>query len=94
MFCCALLWQSRRPATTPSKAVEALKNGSPRHRAEAGGDGRFTIAAIDDSERALRDFQSVARSAIGLGAAGDLKIHVAHRSRGTDSPYDYLVVSP
>jgi hypothetical protein len=94
MFCCAFLWQSRQPAATPSKAVEALKRGSPRHRVEAGADGRFTIAAIDDSERALRDFQPVAWSAIGMGAAGDLKIHAAHRSGGAGELYDFLVVSP
>jgi len=94
MFCCALLWQPPRPAAASSKAVEALKQGSAHHRVEAGTDGRFTIAAVDGSERALRTFQPVARSAIGMGAAGDIRIHVAHRSRDADGLYDYLVISP
>jgi hypothetical protein len=93
MFCCALLWQSRPPATTPSKAVAALKQGSTRHRVETDTDGRFTILPVDASETALQDFQPIALSAIGLGAAGDLRIHLAHRLRGVDGPYAYMVVS-
>jgi hypothetical protein len=94
MFCCAFLWQSRQPTVAPSKVVEELKQGSARHRTEAGTDGRFTISAVDESESALREFQSVARSAIRAGAVGNLKIHVAHRARGTGGLYDYLVLSP
>lgn len=94
MLCCAFLWQSRQPTATPSKAVEELKQGSTRHQVEAGKDGRFKISAVEESESALRDFQSVARSAIRMGAAGDLKLHVAHRARGAGGLYDYLVLSP
>jgi hypothetical protein len=94
MFCCALIWQSRRSRAAPSKAVEELKQGSARHRVEATTDDRFTISAVDESEGALREFQSVARSAISMGAAGDVKIHLAHRSQDASRLYDYLVLSP